>query len=202
MTRKNCLQIGIQKFAEYTYLVGYPDERDKSIWKPTEYSKNDQWNYYGVDGDPLCILEWHKKRIPNTTWVNTYLDKEPGLVRSEEIADMFFEHQAELNTNSFFVGKITLSQLIKGLNLNEIELFVMDIECSELPVFLEYDWCVRPKYLVIETHSESITCILNQLFEKQEYRKIHEVPTNAGITSELVYMNNEHSYPFYDCRSI
>ena len=198
----NCLQIGIQMFAEYTYLVGCPDSRDEIIWKPTGYSSSDEWHYYGVDGDPICVLGWHNKRIPKTTWINTYLDQSPGLVKSEDIVDMFYEHQNQVNHNNFFVGKITLSQLIRDLNLEHIEILVMDIEGSELPVFLEYDWHVKPKYLIVETHSESITCMLTQLFEKKEYRQVHKVPTNSGMTTELVYIDKEDYYPFFDCRSV
>ena len=181
----NCLQIGIQKFAEYTYLVGYKDTRDDQIWKPPDLFPSDKWNYYGVDGDPACILDWNNKCIPNTKWINVFLDTQSGIVNVNSIPDSLNFYSAEFR--NLFVGKLTLSQLISNLNITELEILIMDIEGYEQKVLHEYDWNIKPKYLIIETHTEDIKNALMGLFILHGYQEIEQRLTNAGQTTELIY---------------
>ena len=181
----NCLQIGIQKFAEYTYLVGHQDSRDDKIWKPPDLLPSDKWNYYGVDGDPSCILDWNSKCIPNTKWINVFLDTQSGIINVNSIPDSLNFYSEEFR--NLFVGKLTLSQLISSLEIKTLEILVMDIEGLELEVFSEYNWNLRPKYLIVETHTENIKNSLIGLFLNNGYQEIKQIPTNANRTTELVY---------------
>lgn len=188
--RLNCLQIGIQDFAEYTYLVGCPDKRDADIWKPPDLSPDGNWYYYGVDGDPLCILDWSNKNIPNTNWINVFLAREAGIVNANEINDMLWSSREQLGQN-YFVGKITLSQLVKNLNVDNLEILAMDIEGYEFEAFHSYDWSIKPRYLIVETHSEDIKNSLAELFVNNGYKEVEQILRNGDVTTELVYIRND-----------
>ena len=182
----NCIQIGIDQSAEYTYLVGCPDSNDSLIWKPPDYNSSPQWDYYGVDANPLCILDWNKKQIPQTKWINVFLAKEAGIAETFEIGNIRSEHVSELG-NNLYIGKITLSQLIRNLGLNNIEILVMDIEGYELEVFYEYDWQIKPRYLIVETHSNQTCEALCQLFRNHGYNELEKRLTNNESTTEIIF---------------
>ncbi len=181
----NCIQVGIANNAEYTYLVGHQDPSDKPVWKPEEYTPSENWNYYGVDADPMSILNWNKYEIPNTKWINVFLAQEPGIAETFEISGMNKDHQADIGLD-VYVGKITLTQLINNLKLDEIEILVMNINGHEFEVFHEYDWQIKPKYLIVETHSDDIENTLSGLFEAQGYVSIEKRNTDQN-TTEIIY---------------
>lgn len=191
LKKLNCLQIGIHAYAEYAYLVGYPDvARDRLIWKPSDLPEDATWDYYGVDGDPICILDWCDKKIPNSHWINVFLWNGTGIIRANEIKDALPTSQNRFDPN-FFVGSITLSQLIRSLDIDDLEILAMDIEGCEMEVFHEYDWSLRPRYLIVETHSDDIKISLANLFISHGYIEVDQILTNSGMTTELIYLRGD-----------
>ena len=184
----NCLQIGFGNSAEYTYLVGHQTEQTNSVYRPEDLSPSDRWYYYGVDSDPVNTVDWNQKQIPNTNWINVFISNEPGVINIESVENMAPRNK-QLLGQTFFVGKITLSQLIENLNLNSLEILAMDLNGYEIEVFDEYDWDIKPQYLIIEAINSDITIkdSLAQLFANNGYEEVTQTLRNDNISTELVY---------------
>ena len=176
----NCVQIGVKDSAEYTYLVGYQAENDDHTWKPKEYLPSGNWDYYGVDPNPLNIFDWSSKKIPNTKWINVFLAPETGIAETFEIDHIDQNNKSELGEH-LFIGKITLSQLINDLKLDEIEILAIDVGGHELEIFYEYDWNIKPKYLIVKTYSDEIQGSIDELFTTYNYKKLENDQSNEII---------------------
>ena len=189
MRKGVCVQIGLDRVAEYSYLV-YPDWRgrmngiDKNKRIPTAiFNDIDEWEYIGVEQQPHSIAYLLTVIGAPARWVICRVDEHPEgfahvLAHRIDPADVYYE-----------VPQMMLGQLFHGLRLDYnpdmVDVLAMDIEGNEAKVLESHDWKVIPRFIAVEIHSfeEGIKeRVDNVLFDK-DYELIYTVPTNQETTA-------------------
>ena len=182
----NCVQIGIDKTAEYIFLT-------ESDWKlklhnaddewqldPNIFSDISRWNYHGVDANPHSIAcaavqyrYLERLDLNNVKWICTSI----GSMES-----MYSVGEYGFN-QPIYTPSITLSRLFALLGLDyNFELLALDIEGMEYEIFKDYDWKIKPKVIKVEMHHplerSSERHALVRLFESHGYRLIDRITTD------------------------
>lgn len=182
------MQIGIYTVADYAYL-SEPNwqqvMRKVSELKhvPPQLHHIKDWKYIGVDCDVASIAAM-SRQIQNAIWCPRFITgKDTGHTYRyssdafEDITGIPFG----LSAPNVFIHKTPLSDFLKELEISHLDVLAVDIEGSEVELFENYDWQVKPTYLPIEFHHKFVDILqqdFEQLFYDAGYIKIHEEPTN------------------------
>ena len=147
-----CIQMGLNREAEYLYLAS-PNwlQKMKQVNPikalPKVLHHISKWDYYGIDCDPASIslmLHTHPQQ-ECIKWIQARIDSKDGkIVRN-------FENWGK-EDNLFLSVTVTLDTLIKGLDLEKIDVLALDIEGAELGLFQTYQWHIYPTYIAVEIH--------------------------------------------------
>lgn len=189
---KTCIQIGLNTTTEYLYVTGHqevPDENSITALPDNITDFGNEWMYYGVDSDVFSIQSLHYKfpltEYPNVRFVLAAIE------RQKELPFM----NSWFGDYGVFVPMITLNELITGLNVQDVDVLVLDVEGAEFHILNSYDWEIHPKFIAVEVHVypylEENVKIIKDIVIPQGYKLSHEEDTNIrdGIshTTELQF---------------
>lgn len=153
-----CVQIGLNREAEYLYLTSPNWRKEMENVNPIKALPKalhhiSKWDYYGIDCDPASIslmLHTHPQH-ECVKWIQACIDGEDG-----QVVTMLENWHGEIKGYPFcvpfFTTTVTLDTLIKGLCLEKIDVLALDIEGAELKFFQTYQWHIYPTYIAVEIH--------------------------------------------------
>lgn len=148
-----CVQLGLHNVAEYLYLV-------KPNWKSDMASleilkqipdfianKFTNWRYYGVDCDVGSIVKMLEKygNLSSASWVHAAV----GMP-----ADQLMRLPSYFAGGHFIGFGCSLQRLFRLLKLSQVDVLVIDVEGSEISIFENYDWHIKPSYISVEVHGD------------------------------------------------
>lgn len=157
-----CLQIGLFLTAEYHYLVldnwkEHSDETLKAI-----FPDRDQWEYYGVDCDPLTLhyVVANYENAARVNWVCAAVKYGVPLIKMasphrniEPEEKAMYTDGKDLIHSEYYTPCFSLKALVDALNLSTVDILIMDIEGDEFAVLDSGDlWEVSPRFIDIEMH--------------------------------------------------
>ena len=173
---RTCLQIGLQRTAEYAYLaeegwLGADVEDDLKTLPDFLKADPSPFRYIGVDRDFYSLQQLSKEYpevryndIVARTWCHAYIrgDKTPS-------TRVHYSSLYQTEPSWICVPTITFSHLLASLRLKEIDVLAMDIEGFEYEIFRDYDWQLKPKFIAVEAHCvifESDGSVTKRVMEK------------------------------------
>ena len=190
-----CVQIGLHDMAEYLYLAK-PNWREKHSEQeglkqlPAAIADRwTSWRYYGVDWDVGSIVKMLEKygHIPSVSWIHA------AVVGNQ--SDKLMKLPSYFIGGHFIGFGCSLQRLFCLLYLTEVDVLVMDVEGSEISIFQNYDWVIKPSYISVEVHGDhdnpSITdaaalyhheAIVDSILSEQGYSLLNKEYTNLNTT--------------------
>lgn len=174
-----CIQIGLKRTAELLYLTR-PDwksimptvaEENKRLYTEFDF---DRWDYFGIDCDPGSITgmlggdvrtrEDFPYNVDNAHWINCLIVpcQKPYLRKIK----------SAICTEECYVVSVSLEFIVQQLNLPKIDVLVMDIEGDEVDVLGNYNFDIKPSYIIVETHSNRE--LIENILHSQNYVQIYE----------------------------
>ena len=191
---RKCLQIGLQRTAEYAYLAdeGWVDACVSDPLKTLpDFFKTDPtpFRYFGVDRDFYSLQQLSKEypevrydNIVTRTWCHAYLsgDKTPS-------TRVHYSSLYQTEPSWICVPTITFSHLLASLRLNRIDVLAMDIEGFEYEIFRDYDWQLKPRFIAVEAHCvtfESDGSVTKRVMEKDP--EINTPDTRGDFLIEIL----------------
>ncbi len=183
-----CIQVGLHRTCEYLPIVNSGVCFDTGVFSesvsriPLSIRESFQdWVYYGVDCDPYSLNFVLSKygRILDVYFILAGLDTS---------CKMKFFNTWNAENLQFGIYTITLSELFQVLGLKAVDVLVLDIEFDELTILQDYDWKIKPSYLVVESHLAPFDQIVPIVVE-QGYDVNLDFSTNSGRTHEYHFIN-------------
>ena len=170
-----CVQIGLHKTTEYLYLVNPIFQESKQPPAvPEPLKKFDKWIYYGIDVDPCSICEMLNRypKHPDIHWIAA------GISASTKVLKYNSWYIGESrNHPPFHAAALTFDSLIDGLQLQKIDVLAIDIEGTELELFENYSWRIKPQFIAVESHKEQHDTLISMICSKG-YKNIVNKGTN------------------------
>lgn len=163
---RNCVQIGLNHSAEWMWLANHAFERLECLGPlqsghapelPFGVEQNGEggdWYYYGIDLDPDAIV-YLTKKFPyhdRVRWACVKIIPQ-GFALAD--GDIYFSGTYG-QKQACYMGGISLSEFLRGMDINEVEFLAMDIEGHEYELFEHYDWHVKPRIMRIDGHHVNI----------------------------------------------
>ena len=205
-----CVQIGLARTAEYIFLV-------EKNWKEVaqqrrvddpcnsipEYfiDKYTDWKYYGIDADPGSIeylsLIYKYLNTDDVTWIQAFIRD----VESEKIARV--KSLISLSDKRYlYVPTISLSDVFAFFKIDALDILAIDVEGAEKGIFETYDWEIKPAFISVEVHPDSLRepsttlkkniASMTDVLEKNGYTLHFECPSNIRdgetFTHELHFL--------------
>ena len=203
---KTCVQVGLWQSAEYIFLAAgklpklyrenptnsevllFPGE---AMLYPEEYHDG-EWQYFGIDCDPASVVLMSNKYdliTGNIDWVCAkIIPKGMKLVEG-------YANWASHSTVKIYELGINLSTLFQELNLDAVDLLVVDIEGAEYEIFDEFDFEIKPKFIILEIHPTPEQSVkegferINVQMRKQGYT-IPEILISENLNIHAPYILN------------
>ena len=197
----SAVQIGIDQHAELQYLVEPEwrsrNPRGKFFGMPSELESIHTWKLYAVDCLASSIDNTQRRNnLKGIEWICASIGSEKNRIMRPpqyNIDSPMFWSQKPASS-----AQITLSELFEGLGLKKVDVLMLDIEGYEFEVFKEYDWRIKPKYIILEIHtshdlqirssgilpSDLIGLIVDQGYELQ--RIVENVEGSSEVSLEDV----------------
>ena len=159
-----CVQIGIGSSAEYSFLTR-PDWREinnnqetnnTQYYLPIEITNlvsDEPWLYYGIDCDPYSIIGMSLKYPEVDNWLIANITPESLGLRRVDRSWFFMCEQEECSIKpSIAIPCLSLSDALKMLDIEYIDVLAIDIEGDEVPVLESYDFKIKPCFITVEIH--------------------------------------------------
>lgn len=186
---KTFIQIGLLSTAEYSYLTNADPCPDSIGNKCLVFYSNDNWQYVGVEINPLfCYNTANKYRGQKRTFVCAGLGARSKIQRVNVPTD----DNMHMPMHSVVM---TINDLVRQLNIKSLDGVYIDIEGQEMEILRNYDWEFKPEFFGVEVHdfkengkalednAKEIQCIL----EGQGYKISLKKNTNSDRTMELQF---------------
>ena len=181
MKRRNVVQIGLQKTAEYRFLAT-PSTRDgKDRCLPIDFDasfKKSTWYYQGVEANPK-YREIHK-------------DTERETYHFHAISDV--DGRTEIETRkgkTIDVPSMKLETFFDKIGITFCDLLVVDVEGMEWEIFQAYSGRVPIEHVIIEFHHRRERAepaytedAFKNLLESKGFEIVCRHLTNCGGTQE------------------
>ena len=200
---KICVQIGLWQSAEYIFLAAgklpklYRKNSTNSevllfpgevMLYPEEYHDG-EWQYFGIDCDPASVVLMSNKYdflTGNIDWVCArIIPKGMKLVEG-------YTNWASHSTVKIYELGIDLSTLFQQLNLDAVDLLVVDIEGAEYEIFDEFDFEIKPKFIILELHPTPAQSV------KEGFERINVQMRKQGYTiPEILISENLNIHAHY-----
>ena len=163
--KRKCLQIGLRRTAEFTYLCE-PDwrvrMRDQAPYRqlPSELCDLEdqrEWAYFGVEKDMYFIqyvAKNYKKYVDarQASFICTSI----GLDRQLRDSLVFYTEDPKtgkaIKGECAFIPSLSLDTLIRALGWTHLDVLAIDIEGDETLALETYSWSLKPKFLLVEAH--------------------------------------------------
>lgn len=186
----HCIQIGIDRDAEYIFLTGsdwkvklYNADQEWQL-DPNIFSDISSWHFYGVDANPHSIacaaVKYRPLESENIVWCCACIDP---------AKEAFFVGDFGFN-QPICVPPITLDRLFESLALVDCDLLALDIEGGEYRIFEDYDWQIKPRVIKIEMHHQPHERLekdgLMILLEEQGYHLIDLMETDLHAYTKFL----------------
>ena len=142
-------------------------KKPKALFIPKEIRDIQDWQYIGVDVDIVSIakhINIHSTR-PNVHFVEAKIVADTN-ARDNQAYRLARHHSFMSGRKQdgkypiFYTPEIPFSALIKEctrlFEVETIKILMMDIEGNEYGIFRNYNWHIKPQFLVIECHYFSL----------------------------------------------
>ena len=95
--------------------------------------------------------------------------------------EIIYHNNFQIGGENSTVGSksISLKTLLERRIKKRVGLLAMDVEGAELEIFKGYDWSQKPKFLVVEVHSQDEILELKNLITAQGYRLVEVTRTGS-----------------------
>lgn len=152
----NIVQIGVQHTAEYLPLaqageawrdLDFGDKR-RGLPSLDVFDDIESWAYYGIDSDPNSIVLMTQRYGDQASWILASVCGKPS-ARLIKSTNWFFDDNV---FKGIYAPVLSLEEIFESMGLDHVEMLILDIEGTEIELFDNYQFAVKPRFISVDIH--------------------------------------------------